>query len=131
MDQEDQQQSKPIPTTEKSLSLEIEVYRGVLGDGQQSAVPVPKSIFKQIYAQVSKVKWTNVIVLITAHLLAVVGYYYNCTHDIKLHTVFFAAFIGLFSGEYFFLVFFCKKMLTFLIIFRSRNVRRSSPALVN
>lgn len=102
-----EEQSKPIPTTaEKSLSLEIEVYRGGLGDGQQSAVPVPKSIFKQIYAQVSKVKWTNVIVLITAHLLAVVGYYYNCTHDIKLHTVFFAAFIGLFSGEYFYYKFF-------------------------
>lgn len=113
MDPQEDQQSKPIPVAEKSLSLEIEVYRGGLGDGQQSAVPVPKSIFKQIYAQVSKVKWTNVIVLITAHLLAVVGYYYNCTHDIKLHTVFFAAFIGLFSGEYFLLKFFFVIMLTF------------------
>ena len=113
MDPQEDLQSKPIPVAEKSLSLEIEVYRGGLGDGQQSAVPVPKSIFKQIYVQVSKVKWTNVIVLITAHLLAVVGYYYNCTHDIKLHTVFFAAFIGLFSGEYFFCRLF-GKVLTFL-----------------
>ncbi len=126
--QEDQQQSKPIPVAEKSLSLEIEVYRG-LGDGQPN-VPVPKSIFKQIYAQVSKVKWTNVIVLITAHLLAVVGYYYNCTHDIKLHTVFFAAFIGLFSGEYFFAKVLCYNV-NILVIFRSRNVCRSAPALVS
>ena len=59
---------------------------------------IPKSIFKKVYEQASKVKWSNVVVLLTIHILAVVGYVYNCTHDIKLHTVAFVAAIGLFSG---------------------------------
>lgn len=58
----------------------------------------PKSLFKKFYEQACKVKWSNVLVLLTVHILAVVGYFYLCSHDIKLKTVAFASAIGLFSG---------------------------------
>lgn len=74
--------------TEKCLALDIE----------SKAEEIPKSLFKKLYGQASRVKWFNVILLLTMHILALVGYLYTCTHDIHLHTVFFAAAIGLFSG---------------------------------
>lgn len=87
---------------QKCLALEIEVFKGADPNLnlQQPNPQTPKSLFKKLYSSASKVKWSNVLVLFGAHLLAVIGYYYNCTHDIKLHSVFFAAGVGLFSGEY-------------------------------
>ena len=57
-----------------------------------------KNFYKKIYENVVKIKWCNVLVLLTIHMLTVVGYLYLCTHDIKLKTVTLASVIGLLSG---------------------------------
>lgn len=61
-------------------------------------VTVEKNVYKKIYHQLGRLKWSNIIILVAMHTLSLVGFIHIIAHDVKLYTFIFSSILGLASG---------------------------------